>query len=251
MDLLLNDQVALITGASRDIGRAVAVGLARQGAHLSLCDIPGSSLAPLADEVRNLGREALAFEVDFENAESIQEAFAGTVAHWSRLDILVNNLVIEEKIPFLEVPVDSWDRQFDFNARAPFLCAQAAAREMAGRGQGVIVNVGSVAGDVFWPNTAAYNASRGALISLTGTLGLELAPLGIRVNGIAAGHIETEMEREKLADPAVRAETASQIPLGRVGCPEDLVGTVLFLASDASAYVVGQTLFVDGGYVLR
>ena len=88
-------------------------------------------------------------------------------------------------------------------------------------------------------------------MSLTGTLGLELAPLGIRVNGIAAGHIETEMEREKLADPAVRAETASQIPIGRIGCPEDLVGTVLFLASDASAYMVGQTLFVDGGYVLR
>lgn len=251
MDLLLTDQVALIAGADSDIGRAVAMGLARQGAYVALCDVPDSQLAGLADQIRDLGRQVLVFHVDFEEVKSIKEAVASTVAHWGRLDILINNLVIEEKIPFLEVPFDSWDRQFDFNARAPFLCAQAAAQEMARHGQGVIINIGSVAGAVFWPNTAAYNASRGALMSLTGTLGLELAPLGIRVNGIAAGHIETEMEREKLADPAVRAETASQIPVGRIGCPEDLVGTVLFLASDASAYMVGQTLFVDGGYVLR
>ena len=251
MNLFLTDQVAIVTGAHRDIGRAVALGLAREGVHVALCDSPGFELSELAEQIRALGRQSMVFHVDFTDATSIREAISGVVAQWSRLDLLVNVLVIEEKIPVLDVPVDSWDRQLDFNVRAPFLCAQSAAREMISRGRGVIINVGSIAGMVFWPNTAAYNASRGALISLTGTMALELAPEGIRVNGIAAGHIETEMEREKLSDPAVRAATVCEMPIGRIGQPEDIVGTVLFLASDASSFIVGQMLVVDGGYLLR
>lgn len=251
MDSRLAGQVALVTGAHGDISRAVALGLAETGAQLALCDVPGSQLTELADQITRQGRPPLVIDVDCHDAESIRQTVTSCVHRFGRLDILVNNLVIEEKIPFLEVPVDSWDRQFDFNARAPFLFAQAAAREMVSRGRGAIINIGSVAGEVFWPNTAPYNASRGALRSLTGTLGLELASRGVRVNGIAAGHIETEMEREKLADPAARAAAIGEIPLGRIGRPEDLVGTVLFLASDASAYMVGQTVVVDGGYLLR
>ncbi len=204
MNFLLTNQVALITGAHGDISRAVALGLAESGAHVALCDVPGHPLKELADQIRQRHRQALVLEVNCEDAGDIQRAVAECVRLLSRLDILVNNLVIEEKIPFLKVPVESWDRQFDSNARAPFLFAQAAAREMVRSGRGVIINIGSVAGEVFWPNTAPYNASRGALKSLTGTLGLELASRGVRVNGIAAGHIETELEREKLSNPAVQ-----------------------------------------------
>lgn len=246
MDLDISGRSAIVAGADGDMGRAIAWALAEQGVGLALLGRPDSDVEDLANRIgETRGTKAVGHTLDFHDPEAV----AGTVASVGGVDFLVNNLVIEDKVPFLDTPVESWDRQFRYIARAPFLLAQAAGRLMTGGG--AIVNVGSVAGMVFWPRTAAYNAARGALIATTGTLALDLAPLGIRVNGIAAGHIETEMETERLSDPAVREQTLRELPIGRMGSPEDVAGVVVFLLSDAASYIVGQTLVVDGGYLLR
>lgn len=254
MNFEIEGRVGIVAGADGDIGRAVAKYLAHQGAHLGLLGRPGSDVEEYASSLQRDDLSIMGYEVDFHDPRSIEGVVgAASDALGGRLDFLVNNLVIEDKDDFLHVSVASWDRQFEYMARAPFFLSQAAAPSLQ-RDSGTmpaIINIGSVAGIVFWPRTAAYNAARGALIATTGTLAVDLAPLGIRVNGIAAGHVETEMEAENLADPADRARTIQEVPIGRLGLPDEVAAVAMFLISQASSYVLGQTLVVDGGYTLR
>lgn len=250
IDFDISGKSAVVAGADGDMGRAIAWALAEQGVGLTLLGRPDSNVEDLAGRIGEArGRKAVGHTVDFHDPGAIAETVARAGESVGGVDFLVNNLVIEDKLDFLHTPVESWDRQFRYMARAPFLLAQAAGRLMAVGG--AMVNVGSVAGMVFWPRTAAYNAARGALIATTGTLALDLAPLGIRVNGIAAGHVETEMETGRLSDPAVREQTLRELPIGRMGRPQDVASVVVFLLSGAASYIVGQTLVVDGGYLLR
>ena len=247
---------AVVAGADGDIGRAVAVALGEQGCNVALLGRPeyDTEVAALSNEISaNHSVRSFAVTVDFESIDSLNEAAAGVVSGFGgAVDCLVNNVVVEDKIDFLETSVESWDRQFRAIARAPFFLSQVFARVMVEEKRGgSIVNVGSVAGKVFWPRTAAYNAARGALIATTGTIALDLAPLNIRVNGVGAGHVETEMETQRLSRPGVRDQTIQELPIGRLGEPIDVANVVLFLLSESSAYVVGQTIVVDGGYTLQ
>jgi len=246
---------AIVAGADGDMGRAMARALAGQTCNVALLG-RSEFKEEMSADARSLGDDygvkAVSVSVDFESSEEIRSSVKDAIEKLDgRLDYLVNNLIIEDKIMFLDTPVESWDRQFRVMARAPYLLTQEAARHMAANAGGSIVNVGSVAGMVFWPRTSAYNAARGALIATTATTALDLAPLGVRVNGIAAGHVETEMETDRLAQPGIREQTLAELPIGRMGIPDDVASAVMFLLSEGAAYIVGQTIVVDGGYILR
>ena len=256
IDYGLQGSHAIVAGADGDMGRAIARALADQGVNIALVGREQfkDQTSALAKELRSSKNiEASGWIVDFEDTDQlfttvrdIAEQSAGEVS------LLVNNLIVEDKLDFFDTPVESWDSQFRYMARAPFFLSQAVGRNMVAAAiPGAIVNVGSVAGKVFWPRTAAYNAARGALIATTSTLALDLAPLNVRVNGIAAGHVETEMETDRLKQPGVREQTLLELPIGRMGIPEDVANVVLFLLSRGSDYIIGQTVVVDGGYVLR
>lgn len=241
---------ALVTGASRGIGRRLALGLAEAGADVALAARSTADLAAAAEEVRALGRSAAVIAMDVASKPSIEAGVAGAAASLGGLDILINNAGMEEVRPSLEVDEALWDRILDTNLKGAFFCAQAAARRMAAGGRGgAIVNVCSLTSEVGVPTAAPYTASKSGLLGITRALAAEWAPLAIRVNGIGPGYFRTELTEVFYRDEAWQQRMLSKIPLGRFGQLDDLVGATVFLCSGASAYVTGQLLYVDGGYM--
>jgi NAD(P)-dependent dehydrogenase (short-subunit alcohol dehydrogenase family) len=246
----LSGRVALVTGASRGIGQAIAVALAQAGADMVLAGREPKTLEETADAIRMLGRKAHVQRLDVSYVGRIGAAFAAIAESAGGIDILVNNAGIEQVKPSLEVDEALWDRLLDTNLKGAFFCAQAAARLMskAGRG-GTILNLCSLASEVGIATAAPYGASKTGLLGMTRALATEWAPLGTRVNGIGPGYFRTALTEVFYEDEAWQSAMLAKIPLARFGRMEDLIGAAIFLCSSAAAYITGQVLYVDGGFL--
>lgn len=248
----LQGKVALVTGARRGMGRAHALALAGQGAKVVITDIDLAECELVADEARAKGGDVVCFKLDVTNKTDVEHVFDDVIETYGRLDILVNNAGIYESHPFLEMTEAEWDRTININLKGYFLCAQRAAKEMAKNKWGRIVNIASIASGgvgVGIAGGAHYTASKGGIIGMTETLAVELAPLGINVNAIGPGAINTPMaDATKMPKEYLDAILAG-VPLKRMGRPEEVSAAVVFLASDEASYVTGATLYVDGGWL--
>ena len=248
----LKDRVALVTGARRGIGEGIALALAQAGAKVVVTDVDQDDCQKVVDQIKESGQDGLALKVDVSNKEDVEEAVQKTVEKFNRIDILVNNAGIAQFKPFLELTEQEWDRTLDINLKGYFLCAQAAAKEMAKQKAGVIINIASIAmGQVGigLSNIAHYCASKGGIVGMTEALAVELSPFGIRINAIAPGLIETPMIDPVKQGPKTMEAILARVPLGRVGNPEEVSDLVLFLASEKSSYMTGSTVVIDGGWL--
>ena len=243
----LRDRVAIVTGASQGIGRAIAVEMARVGAHVVACSRRAPALEPVADEVRALGRRALALPCDVADAKQVDEVVARTVDEFGRIDLLVNNAGYRIRSPFEDLPRSEWDAMVGINLTGVFLFSQAAGRVMIRQRAGKIINVSSVAGRTGSRGMAAYAAAKAGVTVLTQSLGAEWAKYGIRVNAVAPGPVETEGVLEVWKTPAMIASASREVPLQRLGRPEEIAWAVIFVASDQADFMTGETLYVSGG----
>lgn len=246
----LSGRVALVTGASRGIGARLALGLAEAGCAVALTARRQEALAATAAAIEALGRRALPIAQDAAAVEEAAATIARVEAGLGPLDILVVNAGIEEVRPSVEVDPALWERIHRTNLEGAFFAMQAAARRWLASGRsGAIVTICSLTSFVGVPTAAPYTASKSGLLGLTRALAAEWAPQRIRVNAIAPGYFRTALTEPFYADPAWQERMLAKIPMGRFGALDDLVGACIFLASDAAAYVTGQCLAVDGGYL--
>ena len=243
----LENKIALVTGAARGIGQAIALQLAADGADLALCDVKAEWLEDTAAKVKALGRRAESYAMDVANGAAVGEAVAKVLADFGRIDVLVNNAGITRDTLLIRMSEEDWDAVLDINLKGAFLVTKAVVKPMMKQRSGAIVNIASVVGIMGNPGQANYTASKAGLIALTKTTAKELGSRNVRVNAVAPGFIRTAMT-DKLAEP-VKEAMLKMVPLGRLGEPEDVAKAVAFLASDAAAYVNGQTLAVCGGMV--
>ena len=243
----LTGQVALVTGTSRGLGQHFARALARAGADIVLTSRHRATLAGFEEEIKSLGRRAATVELDVRDQHSIQTAVDDAVSAFGKLDILVNNAGCNVRKPALDVTWDDWNLILDTNLRGTFFVAQAAARHMIGRGYGRIINIGSVTSVMGYAGLAPYGASRGGVRQLTMSLADDWGRHGVTVNCLAPGWFKTEQNKVLYESQEWVDYLVDRIPVKRPGAPHDLDGAVVFLASEASRYVTGQTLLVDGG----
>lgn len=243
----LSDRVALITGASRGLGAAMAKALADAGASVILWAKHRQPLARVESELRALGRPVFAQCVDVTDRRAVRSAVAHALRRVRRIDILVNNAGIWDGDPFMKLKPTSWARVIDTDLTSLFHVSQAVAPSMMRRRSGAIINISSTSGMVVHPEGAAYGSAKAAVIHLTRIMAVELGPYGIRVNAIAPGTFRTDMTADVFADRAWMARRKPRIPLRRFGEPEDLEGLVVFLASRGSDHITGQTIVIDGG----
>jgi glucose 1-dehydrogenase len=246
----LKNKVAIITGSATGIGLGIALRLAQEGSAVVIDYMPGQEdqANGIVKELRRHHERAAAIQANIADEGQVQQLIDGTVERFGRLDIFVNNAGIEHKMPFVDTPLDVWNKTLAVNLTGPFLCSRAAARQMIKQGEGGrIINISSVHEDLPMPTNAPYCATKGGMRMMTRTLCLELAPHKITVNNIGPGAIDTPMDAPLKANPELYNELLSHIPLGRMGQPEEIGNCAVFLASDEAAYVTGATFFVDGG----
>lgn len=243
----LTGKVAVVTGASRGLGQYLGRALARAGADLVITSRRLADLKPFQAEVESMGRRVLPLELDLRDADSIRDASDHATTHFGKVDILVNNAGCNVRKPALDVTWEDWNLVLDTNLRGSFFVAQAFARDMVERGYGRIVNIGSVTSVFGYAGIAPYCASRGGIKQLTMSLADEWGAHGVTVNCLAPGWFRTKQNAVLYENEKWVEYITDRIPLKRPGLPNDLDGAVVFLASDASAYVTGQTLLVDGG----
>jgi NAD(P)-dependent dehydrogenase (short-subunit alcohol dehydrogenase family) len=240
-----DSKLALVTGASKGVGRGIAIGLAKAGWDVIVnFNRDAAGAAQTAEAVRAAGRSSWTIPADIGNREHVRAMFARIVDEMPPLDLLVNNAGVQTWAPLLELKEEDWDRTIRTNLTGMFLCTQAAARLMDGRGGGII-NIGSGANRHPFPNLIDYCASKGGIDNFTVVAAIELGPRGIRVNCVAPGCIEIERTRHESPDYA--ATWSPLTPLRRVGRVEDVADAAVFIASDAAKFITGQTLYVDGG----
>ncbi|HEY4548800.1 MAG TPA: 3-oxoacyl-[acyl-carrier-protein] reductase [Bacillus sp. (in: firmicutes)] len=242
-------KTALVTGASRGIGREIALELARQGVDV-VVNYAGSEAKAreVVEEIKGLGREAIAIQCDVSNSESVTNMVKETVDHFGKIDILVNNAGITRDNLLMRMKENEWDDVMNINLKGVFLCTKAVTRQMMKQRYGRIINISSVVGVSGNPGQANYVAAKAGVIGLTKTSAKELASRGITVNAIAPGFITTEMTDQLTED--IQNEMLKMIPLAQFGEPKDIANTVVFLASDDSRYITGQTIHVNGGMVM-
>jgi len=243
----LVDKVALVTGASRGIGRATAIALASEGAKVVVNYARSQAAADqVVAEIAELGTEAIALSADVSQVEQVDQLVASVIEHWGRIDVLVNNAGITRDTLLLRMKPEDWQAVIDLNLTGVFLCTRAVSKLMLKQKSGRIINITSVAGQMGNPGQANYSAAKAGVIGFTKTVAKELASRGITVNAVAPGFIETDMTQDLKADDILKF-----IPLGRYGQPEEVAGMIRFLAADpAAAYVTGQVMNVDGGMVM-
>ena len=247
--MCLKNKVSLITGGGRGIGKEIAVLFAEHGSNLALCDVDESSLDNTRKEIEGkTGVKVLTGKVDVTNSEEVEEFVKKTLDNFGSLDILVNNAGITKDNLVMRMSEDEWDAVISVNLKGAFNCIKAVTRSMMKARSGKIVNMASIIGVMGNAGQANYSASKGGLIALTKTVAKELGSRGINVNAIAPGFIQTDMT-DKLGEEA-REKLLSFIPLGRMGETSDVAHLALFLASDASNYITGQVIKVDGGMVM-
>jgi NAD(P)-dependent dehydrogenase (short-subunit alcohol dehydrogenase family) len=248
----LDGKVALITGGARGLGRTMAAALAEAGAAIALAGRSKEACRQAADGIASAtGRTAKAFAADVTKIEDVERLANDVESEFGKVDILVNNAGINIRGPIQQLTEADWDAVIDTNLKGPFLCARAIGPRMVSRGWGRVINLGSVLGVIALPGRAPYASSKAGIINLTRVLALEWAGTGVTANAICPGAFATEMNRSLLDDPVKYKEFVAQIPMGRWGELEELTGAVVFLASDASSYVTGTPLFVDGGWIAR
>jgi 3-oxoacyl-[acyl-carrier protein] reductase len=242
----LNEKIAIVTGGASGIGQAIARAYAREGAHIVVADIDLEGAQGTVADVQAVGRRGMALRTDVSSHADIDALVATTEQTFGRIDVLVNVAGVMNAYSVLDTTLAQWNQTLDVNLRGTFLCMQAAARVMVRQGHGVIINTSSVLGSNARPRRAAYCASKAGIIMITRTAAMELGPLGVRVNAIAPGSIETPLALAAPMTPEALARKVAAIPLKRRGLPEDLTGPAVFLASDDAAYVSGEVLTVDG-----
>ncbi len=244
-------RAALVTGAAGGNGRAIAAGLLSAGAEVVLVDKDDDRLSRTVDEFKDQGLTATAHVCDLADDRQIEELIGRVSDSEPGLSILVNNAGITLPGNDSEYSIDDWDLTHRINLRAPFILSQGLARALAASDEGVIINITSINAELAFPGNPAYVAFKGGLCQLTKAMALDLADMGIRVNAIGPGYMRTAMTDASWRDPVLRAERSRQTILGRWGEPEELAGAAVFLASRASSYVTGQTLYVDGGWLAK
>lgn len=252
----LTGKIAIVTGASQGIGRAITLRLAREGASLVIGDIDVEAAEKVAREVRDGGTEALVMKLDVTKAEEVNKVIGEIVEKFGRIDILVNNAGISSMALVVDLKEKDWDANVNVNAKGVFLCSQAVARQMIKQKSGKIINNASLAAKRGAPFLGHYSASKFAVLGLTYTMALELASYGITVNAVCPGIVETGMIKREwkwegdlrgMTPDQVREEVLSTIPLGRLAQPEDIAAVVAFLASKDADYMTGQALNINGG----
>lgn len=240
---------ALITGSAKGLGREIALALAHRGASLVLADI--ISPEETAADINRIGSRALSLKTDVSEESSVRNLVREAVTGCGRLDLLINNAGISQTRfePTELTPTEEWDRIMEVNLRGTYLCCQQVGRHMIEKGGGIIINIASTAGLIGIPRAAAYCASKAGVISLTKSLAIEWAKYNIRVNAVAPHYIETDLTRGLRDSEKVYEGIIRQIPLKRFSRPEEIVGTILLLGSNASSYITGTVITVDGGFL--
>lgn len=247
----LTGKVALVTGAGRGIGRAIALGLGQAGARVAVNDIDAASAVRTVQALKTAGFGADAFPADVADPAAVDRLLTAVVDRWQRLDLLVNNAGIEPHGSLLDFSVGDWQRTLAVNLTGPFLTSRAAAPHMQAQGGGVIVNISSIAGRAAGlRHRAAYVASKTGLLGFTRECAREFAAYNIRVNAVCPGVIITEMTAHLRENEQMMRKWLEDIPQARLGEPDDVVGLVIFLCSDAARYITGQAINVDGGKVM-
>ena len=246
--MILKDKVAIVTGGARGIGKAIAMLFAKEGASLSICDVNAETLAAAKKDLEKAGAAVLAEAVDVTKAGEVEAFTQKTLDKFKKIDILVNNAGITRDSLLVRMSESDWDAVLAVNLKGAFNCTKAVSKIMMKQRDGRIVNMASIIGMMGNPGQANYAASKGGLIAFTKTVAKELASRNVRANAIAPGFIQTDMTA-KLSDD-VKSEMFKMIPLGKFGAAEDVANLALFLASDASAYITGQVIKVDGGMVM-
>jgi NAD(P)-dependent dehydrogenase (short-subunit alcohol dehydrogenase family) len=248
----LQNKVALITGGSLGIGRAIAIKFASEGAKVVIVGREMKALEETSSFIRAQGGEVVAIECDVQYKVQVEYMMDQAIAKWGGIDVLVNNAGINATSPFLDITEEDWDRHMAINLKGTFLVSQRAAREMVKLGKGgSIIQMSSVNGLAAESDQAHYNATKGGINLLTISMALELANVGIRVNALCPGFIETRLTAPLIGNTAAFGEYLRTIPMGRAGQPQDIANAALYMASDESSYMTGHCMVVDGGQLIK
>ena len=247
--LLLSGKVALITGGSRGIGRYIALGLAEAGADIVIASRKLPDLEAAAQEISQTGRKVLPITANVRYMEEINNLVSKTLAEFGHIDILVNAAGLNIRMPAVEYTEEQWDFILDANLKGTFFCCQAVGKVMIKQNKGKIINIGSLTSGIGLPSITPYAASKGGVLQLTKSLAIEWGKYNINVNCIGPGFHKTDLTQPLFSRPKWTERLLAMIPMDRPGMPEDLIGTAVFLASDASDYITGQIIYVDGGFL--
>jgi NAD(P)-dependent dehydrogenase (short-subunit alcohol dehydrogenase family) len=249
-DYSLAGKAALVTGASKGIGKAIALGFAEAGANVAVCSrgIKEGQLEGVAEDIQRIGRRSMAIKADTSKKTDVEKMVERVMDEWGTIDILVNNAGIIIRAPLLEMAEDAWDELLDVDLKGYFLCAQTAGKRMVQRKTGNIINISTqFAFRAPTVGMGAYAVAKSGVVMLTRVLAQELGSHGIRANGIAPGLTRTDFSRSTWSNPELIKQIEASLPLGRIAESADLVGAALFLASDASSYITGHTILLEGG----
>ena len=247
MEFRLEDKVAIVTGAGRGIGKCIALTFAESGADVVVAARTVEQIEQTATEIRKLGRRALAIQTDTSQRNDVENMVQKVMDQYGVIDILVNGAGIIIRKPLLEFPEEEWDKIIDIDLKGYYLCAQAVGKRMVEQKKGNIINITSQYGFKVTPGFGAYSIAKAGIIMLTRALALELSEYGIRVSAIAPGMVRTEFSRTSWSNPNLLKQYEASVPLRRIAEPSDIAASALMLASDASSYITGHTLVIDGG----
>lgn len=247
--LSLSGRTALVTGGKKGIGKGIALAFAGAGADVAICSrtIEDGQLEAVAGEIRKKGRRGLAIQADVSRKTDVDRMVAKVIAEFGSIDILVNNAAVTIRSSIVDLAESQWDEIMGTDLKGYFLCAQAVSRKMVERRQGCIINVVARGAFAVLPTLGAYCVAKAGAVMLTKVLARELGPYGIRANGLAPGIVRTELAQDRFNDPAYLKQRTAMVPLARLAEVDDMVGAALFLASDASSYITGDTILVEGG----
>ncbi|MBU0727550.1 glucose 1-dehydrogenase [Patescibacteria group bacterium] len=245
----LTGKVAVITGASRGLGKAMAIGLAQAGADVVITDILDTKKA--VKEIESLGVKVMGLKVDVSKNTQVQNMIKKVISKFKKIDIFVNNAGVYFSTPMKGLPDKNWDKILDINLNGSMMCARAVGEQMIKQKSGNIINIASVAGISAFASSSAYNCSKAAIIMLTKTLAAEWAPYNIRVNAICPGIFVTDMTKGLIKDKGFQQMIKAGVPLGRYATPDELAGAAVYLSSNASSYTTGHALVVDGGWTVH
>ena len=244
----LSGKVAMVTGSTRGLGEVAALALAKAGADIAVCGRNKDDLKRVSAAVREIGKNAEGVYLDVTSADSVGQGVDQILASFEKIDILINNAGINHRVPVLEFPEDQWDAIINTNLKGYFLVSKAVVPQMLARGYGKVINMSSILGTVALPNQLAYASSKGGVDQMTKVMAIEWAKQGVRVNAIGPTYFETDLVAQIRNDPERFNFINDRTPMGRWGYPHELEGIVIFLAAEASDFITGQTIHIDGGW---